>query len=322
MIRIGVIGAGPNGAGHVEYYSKSPRTKVTAIGDPVIERATSLANQCGATAVADYHHLLEIVDAVVISSPNFLHKEQAISAAQAGKHVFCEKPMGLDLTEACEIAAAVKTAKVASAIGFSVRFDAIFHTMLGIANRGELGRIVSVCSRRIFYMDPSKTPEWRRDHRKSGGLLLEINIHEIDWMMAVGGEVETVYARTWAARPESPRSNDQLFITLGFAGGATGMHEGSWLSPIPNFYRSIQGTSAGLNTDEWGGKLFHAVAGKNRTDLPAGEKFDLRGNFLDSIEHGTPGVADVDCGLKVMAVVEAIFESAQTGKIVKLQRAS
>jgi predicted dehydrogenase len=167
-------------------------------------------------------------------------------------------------------------------------------------------------------MDPSKTPEWRRDHRKSGGLLLEINIHEIDWMMAVGGEVETVYARTWAARPDSPRSNDQLFVSLGFAGGATGMHEGSWLSPIPCFYRSVQGTEAGVNTDEWGSKLFHAGAGKNRTDLAAGERFDLRGNFLDSIEHGTPGVADVNCALKVMAVVEAIFESAQSGKVVRM----
>ena len=137
-------------------------------------------------------------------------------------------------------------------------------------------------------------------------------------MMAVGGEVESVYARIWAADPDSPRSNDQIFVMLGFDSGETGMHEGSWLSPIGCYYRSIQGTEAGVNTDEWGNKLYHARVGQGRTELTPGPKYDLRGNFLDSIEQGIPCVADVHWGLKVMTVAEAIFDSARTGLPVSL----
>jgi predicted dehydrogenase len=317
MINIGVIGAGPNGTGHIEYYSKSPRARLVAVADPMVDRARQVCSGSGATVVGDYRQLLEMVDAVVIASPNPFHKEQAIAAASMGKHIYCEKPMGLCLADAREIAAAVAAAKVASAVGFSVRFGGVFRTMLQLANEGALGRVLSVCSRRLGYTAPSNDSPWRLDHSKSGGLLLEINIHEIDWMMAVGGEVETVYARTWATNP-GPRANDQLFVTLGFAGGATGMHEGSWVSPIPCYYRSVQGTEAGVNTDEWGSRLYRSNLGKNREDLAAGPNFDLRGNFLDSIETRTPSEADAAWGLKVMAVTEAIFKSAQTQSIVKM----
>jgi len=112
-----------------------------------------------------------------------------MATARAGKRVYCEKPMGLNLQEAREIAAAITTAKVASTVGFSVRFDPIFHTMVRLARGGELGRILSICARRLGCFDPAKGPAWRRDHRKSGGLLLEINIHEIDWMMAAAAKL-------------------------------------------------------------------------------------------------------------------------------------
>lgn len=319
MINIGVIGAGQNAAGHVRYYAQNPRAKVICIADPALDRAQSLAGSCGARAVADYRSFLDSVDAVIITSPNFLHAEQAVTCAAAGKHIYCEKPMGLSLSDARHIAAAVKEAKVASQIGFSVRFTPEARTMQRVANSGELGKIVSVCSRRLMYINPAGEG-WRADQRLSGGLLYEINIHELDWMMAVGGPVRSVFARTWTAEPsiaQSPRSNDQLWITLQFASGATGMHEGSWISPIPCFYRSVQGTQAGMNTSEWGDKLYHANSGENRTDVVADPPFDLRDNFLDAIEQRGPATADVQWGIKVMAVAEAVIESAERGIAVE-----
>jgi len=319
MIRIGVIGAGPNAAGHVDYYAKTNRAKVIAVADPVAERAQKLAGQCGARAVADYHELLDAVDAVVIASPNFLHKEQAVACAAAGKHVYCEKPMGLSLADAREIAGAITAAKVASQIGFSTRFDPGMHTIHKKAQDGELGKVLSVCSRRLAYMNPNPQ-SWRSDHRLSGGLLYEINIHELDWMMACGGAVQSVYARTWAAQPRTPRCNDQLWITLNFASGAVGIHEGSWLSPIACYYRSVQGSQAGINTNEWGNKLYLGKPGANRTEMASGPAFDQRGDFLDGIEQGKPTVADAACGVKVMAVAEAVLQSAQSGKVIELSQ--
>lgn len=318
MIRIGIIGAGPNASGHGKYYSQSSRAKVVAVADPDKARADQLAAETGAKAVADYRDFLSDVDAVVVSSPNFLHKEQAIACAQAGKHVYCEKPMGLNLADARAVADAVNKAGVKSAIGFAVQWDPPIQTMLRMHREGKLGELISVVSRRLMYMK-KPTGGWRADPKLSGGLLYEINIHEIDWMCALGGEVTSVYARTWAEKP-AERANDHLWVTLNFGSGAVGLHEGSWSSPTPQFFRNCQGTRAGLTTDEWGSKLYHANAGENRSEIPPDPRFDNRGDWLDAIEKGADARADVNWGLKVMTVAEAILESGATGAPVEVKR--
>jgi predicted dehydrogenase len=318
MIRIGVIGAGPNGAGHAQYFASHERSRVVAIADPDMKRAIELADSVNARAMSDYREMLGNVDAIVISSPNFLHREHSEACASAGIHIYCEKPMGLSLADAQAIAAAVERSGVKSVVGFAVRFSAAMQTMKKALDDGMLGNLVSLCSRRLMYIDPEQQSGWRRDHRLSGGLLMEINIHELEWMLAFGGRVESVYARMWAAKSSSPRSNDQIWVTLNFANGAVGMHEGSWLSAQPQFYRSIQGADGGLCTDEWGNTVYFAKPGENRDALPPSPDFDLRGHFLDCIEFGTAPVADAQWGLNVMAVAEAVLASANTGSPVSV----
>jgi predicted dehydrogenase len=322
MIRIGIIGAGPNAQGHAQYYHQSPRARVAAIADVALDRAQALAAEVDAKAVPDYMQFLDDVDAVVISSPNFLHREQAIACAAAGKHVYCEKPMGLNLQDARDIANAVNTASVRSTVGFATRFGRDVQTMQRFAREGELGDLISVCSRRLGFIDPEHGASWRKDHALSGGLLYEINIHELDWMMALGGQVQSIYARTWSQEQTSERSNDHLFVTLAFAAGATGLHEGSWLSSNPQYFRSIEGTRAGASTDEWGTKLFFATRGEGRNDMEMDGAFDLRGNFLDSIEDKAAPVADVNWALKVMTVAEGILVSATQNRVVTFDELS
>ncbi|MCW8129034.1 MAG: Gfo/Idh/MocA family oxidoreductase [Planctomycetota bacterium] len=317
MIRIGLIGAGPNATGHAKYYKENPRVKIVAVADPNQEAGGKLAQDCGAKAVPDYREFLGDVDAVVVSSPNFLHKEHAIACAKAGKHVYCEKPMGLSATEAQEIAAAVNAAGVKSAVGFSVRSSPSIQTMDRYRREGRFGQVLSVWSRRLAYLDPSKLPGWRKDHTKSGGLLLEINVHELEWMMALGGKVDSVFARLVSDKP-GPRSNDHVWFTLNFKEGAVGQHEGSWLSAAAAYYRGMHGTRGGATTDEWGSKLYFAELGKNREEVTLDAGFDLRGNFLDGIEKGAALAADVNWGLEVMTVAEAIFESSAKNAVVKI----
>lgn len=318
MIKVGIVGAGQNAVGHARYFSMSPRSEIAFIADPMLERAQTLAAEYGGKAVEDYTTVLGEADAVVVCSPNFLHCEQAIAVAQSGRHLFCEKPMGLNLRQAREIAAAVEAAKVQSTVGFSVRFSDTVQTMMRYAQDGELGEIVSVVSRRLCYFEASDGPAWRRDHDLSGGLLMEINIHELDWMMAIGGKVESVYARIWAKEPTSTRSNDQIWVTLNFQKGATGMHEGSWLSSTAAYYRNVQGTEGGLATDEWGSQLFYAQGSEDRVMIKPDADFDLRGNFLDAIEGRAQAVADVSNALQVMTVAEAVFQSANSGQVVEI----
>lgn len=192
--------------------------------------------------------------------------------------------------------------------------------MQRLAHGGELGQLVSLCSRRLCFIDPAGAAKWRGDHALSGGVMLEINIHELDWMMAIGGEVESVYARIFATDTSNSRNNDHVWVSLNFANGATGTHEGSWLPVLPQFFRSVQGTQAGLSTGEWGSTLLYGRGSEGRETIAPEASFDLRGNFLDSIDNRAVAVADANYGSKVMAVIEAIFESAAANQVVNISR--
>jgi len=318
MIRIGVIGAGNNGCGHARYYHQSPRAEVVAVAETNPERAQSVASELGIRTVSDFTEFLDDVDAVVISSPNFLHRDQAVACARAGKHVYCEKPMGLSAEQADEIADAIKQAGVCSCVGFSVSFSEPIQTMLRYLREGRVGKLFSVFSRRMTLSVPDPG-HWRADHTLSGGLLFEINVHEIEWMMRVGGTVKSVYGRTWAAPGQkTPRANDHLWVTLNFAEGAVGLHEGSQRAPCGAYVRAITGTEGALTTDRWGKDLFYARAGEREAKIDCDPRFDLRGHFLDCIEHGVQPVADAEWGRKVMAVAEAVIQSAISGEVVEV----
>ncbi len=318
MIKIGVIGAGGNGSGHARYYSESERAEVIAVADPDKSRAYALAREIDAEAFGNYRDFLDMVDAVVISSPNFLHRDHAVECAEAGKHVFCEKPMGLSAEQAEEIAAAVRDAGVQSFVGFSVRFGAQVQTMQAYKDEGRLGRVFSVWSRRLTYMDPAKREGWRVDHMLSGGLLYEINIHELEWMMALGGKVKSVFGRRMAREQQTPRANDHIWFMLNFGDDAVGMHEGSWCTACGEYRRGVIGTAGALTTERWGQKLFHARNGEKETQAEMCPRFDKRAHFLDVVEGTAESRADAQWGLEVMRAAEAVIVSANTGQVVPL----
>jgi predicted dehydrogenase len=318
MINIGIIGAGRNAAGHAKYFHECDRTNVVAVADPATELAKELAGACDAKPVGDYTEFLGDVDAVVISSPNFLHREHAVACAQAGKHILCEKPMGLSADEAQQIADAVAAASVKSLVGFSVRFTDNVWTLIQMIKEGRLGELNSVFSRRLSYSDPAGRAGWRKDHAKSGGILLEINVHELEWMMAAGGDVKSVYARTKALTSDAPRANDHVWFVLNYTEGAVGTHEGSWLAATVNYYRGAHGTEGGAATDEWGRDLFYAKNGSDRAPVDLTTAPDKRLNWLDTIDGAAEPLCDVAWGLKVMRVAEAILQSAGCGEVVRL----
>lgn len=320
MVKIGVIGAGGNGAGHARYYHECPRSEVVAIADPDGERASALAAQCEAEAVSDYRDFLDGVDAVVISSPNHLHRDHAVECARAGCHIYCEKPMGLDAEQADQMASAVAAAGVRSVVGFSVRFGDTVHTMQQMVQEGRTGDLISIWTRRLFFMDMTEHPGWRADHALSGGVLLEVDSHELDWMMAIAGEVESVYARTYAEGQEGLLANDHVWVTMNFASGAVGTLEGSQISPVPRYQRGLLGTRGAMETEEWGRKLMFAQrGGRKAEEVALQQPFDLRGHLLDCIEQGVPCVSDAEWGRKVMNVADAIFRSAATGEVQVLR---
>jgi predicted dehydrogenase len=317
VIRVGIVGAGARGSEAAHHLRQEPGCKVVAVADPDRARALALASEMGAKAHSDYQDFLGQVDAVVIASPNNLRREQAVGVARAGVHLYLESPMATTLEDAQAIAKAVREAGVKCFLGMTERVYSTQRTLIRLAREGSLGEIISIFSRRLVYANPTSVPPWRLDPQRSGGLLYEVHLHELDWMMCVGGEVRSVYARTFdhygGARP-----SDHFWVTLGFEGGATAMHEGSWIASSPQFYYAINGTRAGVNTDEWDQRVFVARLGEPRQELPLDPHEELYGRFVRAILEDQSFQMNETWGLKLMTVAEAVLESARRGTVVNL----
>jgi myo-inositol 2-dehydrogenase/D-chiro-inositol 1-dehydrogenase len=228
-VNIAVIGTGRMGSVHVRNIARLiPEAALVAICDIRLEVAQAVADELGIKRVVkDYHELLTDpeIEAVLIASstntPCFLIRD----AARAGKHIFCEKPLGLDLQEIDEALAGIAQAGVKLQIGFNRRFDKSFQRLRSIVASGEIGR---PCILRITDRDP-EVPALEF-MRVSGGMFLDMTIHDFDMARFQVGEIEEVYA-TGAVLIE-PKLNefkdvDTDVVTLKFSNGAVGAIDNS-----------------------------------------------------------------------------------------------
>jgi myo-inositol 2-dehydrogenase / D-chiro-inositol 1-dehydrogenase len=194
VVRVGVIGTGRIGRMHAELLSHQvPGASLAAVHDVRPEAAAALAGELNVTATNRVEELLgsSEVDAVAICSSTHTHAELVTAAARAGKAVFCEKPVSLDLAEVDRALAAVREAGVPFQIGFNRRFDPAHRSVRDAVRDGAVGEPHLV---RISSRDPLPPP---LDYvRVSGGIFLDMTIHDFDMARYVtGSEVVEVYAR-------------------------------------------------------------------------------------------------------------------------------
>ena len=320
MIRIGVIGAGPIGTGNAKNLAAhADRAKIVAVADIDPAAGRRLADAHDARLVEDYRQMLDDVDAVVISTPNDCHCEQTLTCAAAGKHLWIEKPMALSVADADRMVQAVEAAGVASMVGFSVRFGGVVRRMKEVFQGGRLGELVSVWSRRLCFFDPATTREWRLDYARSGGVMSELIVHEIDWIVDLAGEPRAVHCRKASRQHDDPRDNDHLWITLDFGDEATGTIEGSQMSLIADYYRGVVGRDGSAATRSWGGELWLQTGPKDAAQIEPMEPFDKHAHWLDVIDGRCESVADVRHGRLITRVAEKAIDSAVSGRVVPLE---
>jgi scyllo-inositol 2-dehydrogenase (NAD+) len=234
QLRIAMVGAGRAGLVHARNLTEhTPDAVVVAVVDGEPDRAKSLAKIVGTTS---YHTTLDEAleeasfDAVVISTPTFTHRDLAVQAAGAGKHVFCEKPMALTVEECDDMIHAAKRVEVALQIGFMRRFQEEFVEARRRIAAGDIGEPMVVKS---LTRGPGLPPAWAWDLEKSNGMLAEVNSHDFDcvrWL--VGSDIARVYAETvnkkGASRGvEIANFYDNAVVTLRFANGALGTIDGT-----------------------------------------------------------------------------------------------
>lgn len=318
MIRLGIIGAGPNASGHAKKFANYPeRCRLMAVADIQKPAAEALASEYGASAYEDFRQMLGKVDAVIISSPNFLHGEHAVACAGEGKHVWVEKPMALDNEEAARIAKAVEEAGVQSMVGFSVRFTGVKQSYKRLVAEGRIGQPVAVWSRRLSYFNLDTVKGWRADPAKSGGYLYELMTHEVDWIVDLVGPPLGIYAQKTSRIEPSNRANEHLWVTFQYLNGLTATLEGSWMSPMPDYYNGVTGREATLHTNKWGNELYlKTLEEQHSQQLEPDAAFDKHAHFLDVIEGKCPSVADVHYGQYITSICEAILQSALENRVI------
>jgi scyllo-inositol 2-dehydrogenase (NAD+) len=226
-LNVGVIGLGRLGTLYVEYLQyQIPGAEVIAVVDANNERASETAmNHNVAHTFSDHRDLLNLkeIDAVVIVSPTGTHRDIVVDAAAAGKMIFCEKPLSISLDEAADMKKAVTKAGVFFHMGFMRRFDRGYAAAKKRILEGEIGKpIVFKATSR----DPFRPSLEYADPKMSGGLLLDMGIHDFDLARWFMGDVAEVYSLGKVlAYPEMETINDidNAVVTLNFESGTIGM---------------------------------------------------------------------------------------------------
>lgn len=229
-----LIGAGRAGMIHARNFRAAvPNAKIVAVCDPVEDAAIAAAQELELdTYYTSYQDALanDSIDAVIIATPTKYHCEIAVAAANAKKHILCEKPMAMTVDECNQMDAAAKQNGVCLQLAFMRRFDVSFMEAKRRIDAGEIGDVVMV---RSNTRGPSTPKPWMYDISKSNGPLAEVNSHDIDslrWF--IGSDFETVFAiagnyRCPDARKEFPDFYDNVILNARFANGCQGMIDGA-----------------------------------------------------------------------------------------------
>jgi myo-inositol 2-dehydrogenase / D-chiro-inositol 1-dehydrogenase len=234
-LRMGIVGVGRIGRMHADLLARQvPGASVSLIHDAHEDTAREIAGELGVEVAGDVDELLNAaeVDAVAICSSTDTHADLIVAAARAGKAIFCEKPVSLDLAEVDRALAAVEEAGVPFQIGFNRRFDPAHASVAAAVADGTIGEPHLV---RITSRDPAPPP--LAYVRVSGGIFLDMTIHDFDMARYVtGSEVIEVFARG-AVRVDPGFAEagdiDTVVVTL--------VHENGCLTTIDNSRRSVYG---------------------------------------------------------------------------------
>ncbi len=224
-LKVGIIGAGRIGQVHAKSITYHiPQAEIVAISDIFVDGAKKVAEELSIpNYYQDYHEILNNpeIEAVLICSSTDTHADIACEAAEAGKHIFCEKPVDLTVAKIKKVIAAVDKAGVKLQIGFNRRYDHNFAYIKSLANEGKLGDLQTI---KITSRDPEPPkPEYVA---VSGGIFLDMTVHDFDMARFIGGEVEEVYANaTVMVDPAIGDAGDvdTALVSLKFKSGAVGV---------------------------------------------------------------------------------------------------
>jgi len=339
-IRIGLIGAGWIGSHHGLNVIKNPHAELVAVADADPRRAEALLASAGieGRAYGDYRDLLNQpdIDAVIIASPNGMHAEQAIAAAQAGKHIYLEKPMALNLDDCRKVADAVARAGVVCDMGYHRRLNPLVQYAKGLQSEGKLGDMVMAESDYVHYIPGDwDIWSWLGKEEIAGSLIHAGAGHNIDLLRYFCGEVAEVscFKDIRMPRKIQVETEDIAIINLRFESGAMGRAV-LFVGPIMPFTFTLHlfGTKGTVfNNRVWFDAIPCFDQPGHEEDYLALPKSWIPDNvqggiaetwdknmdtFIDDVRLGRPPFNGAASGFNTAAVCFAAVQSAREKKVV------
>lgn len=338
-IRVGVIGLGM-GAGHAEQFNRIPGSTLAALADLDQARLSATGKKLGVTAqFADALKMMDSVpmDAVVVATPNKFHAPLTIAALERGLHVFCEKPMAMNLAEARAMKAAAVKARRRLMINFSYRFSPMSMALKKQVEGGVVGPIYF--GRTVWHRQrgmPGFGGWFGNVKLAGGGPLIDLGVHRIDlalWLMgspepvSVSGSTYNVIAKRVAAEQKKLFTvEDMACGIVKFANGATLSVEASWALNInepEHMITSLYGEKGAITQKNVGGgyqfqaELVTEERGCIFTKTlvhSAGKTPSSQEEFIACIREKRAPSASADDGIRVQKILDGLYTSARKGR--------
>ncbi|HNT33637.1 MAG TPA: Gfo/Idh/MocA family oxidoreductase [bacterium] len=340
----GVIGAGGIADRRTipEGILPAKNAKLVAVMDADPETAQTLSSKYQVPSYIRAADLLanEQVEAVYVASPTYCHKPQTIEAARAGKHVLCEKPLGLTIREAEAMLDECRKAKVNLGVGFMMRYNVYHQKIRSLIEKGSIGTVVFARAQLTCWYPPIEGA-WRQDPKLGGGgALMDLTVHCVDlleFLLGPVAEVGSLVERRVHAYPV----DDTNAVMIRFASGAVGFVDCAFNIPddASENVLEIQGSKGCIKGKMTigqgpGGEVVQCLL-KNAGGYSASQKrepvtyqplaLSVKNTyqseieaFSDSVLKAVPPPISGDDGLHNMKVVEAVKKSAKTGRFQKV----
>ena len=350
MKKIAIIGCGTIGNTHAGVYNECKDASLVYAVDIIPEKVKAFAEKFSIPAVeSDYKKILSDpdLDAVSVCLPNYLHCQVTLDALKAGKHVLCEKPIALNMTEAEAMRDEAQKQGLQCVIGVVNRFHDNVNAVKNHIENGDLGKVYHVSLAFQGYRSIPGMGRWFTTKKESGGgVMIDWGIHFVDLALyclnsptpiSISGVAHSelarnmndyVYTSMWAGPPEFDGVYDVEEVASGLlrTSGATICFEGAWARNVDtsNMYIEFLGDKGGIKLEYGGnytlytsknGSLFETKQSRMDSSMFQSE-ID---SFITNISSNTKSIADISNVIVTQAVLDGFYKSAELGREVKIE---
>jgi myo-inositol 2-dehydrogenase/D-chiro-inositol 1-dehydrogenase len=327
-IRFGLLGAGRIGKVHAKAIGGNPDARLVAVADSVEAAASAIAAAYGADIrTIDAIEVSKDIDAVVICTPTDTHAELIERFARAGKAIFCEKPIDLDITRVTSCLAVVAETGATLMVGFNRRFDPHFMAVRKAIDDGRIGKVEMV---QITSRDPGAPP---LDYiARSGGIFRDMTIHDFDMARFLLGEEPTAVSASASVLTDPAIGKagdyDSVTVTLTTASGRHCLISNSRRASYGYDQRiEVHGSEGMVAAENQREADIEIANGEGFTRPPLLNFFMTRytaayaneiAAFIEAVKTGKPAAPGGQDGLIALALADAALKSVAQGRTVKL----